>query len=261
MANTPNYNFIISTGSDIVNPLTQIFPNFTSLDSILKGVENKTIGTATELKTGTVHALTRADQDAPMFRFQATSNFETNDTFTVDGLQVSALDVAGQALANGAFIIGSMVLCELRDNLLTVYVSGSSDAETLEGHAASYFATASDLATVDGKADANKVLIDALTSDLSDMVRIAFVDASIEVTGAYNVTEFFDISTYYSGKIPSTHKNVIYLGALCIATPNNPSHTPWYECYVAGTTIGITNHYNATLTNTLYVRLFYIYIL
>lgn len=169
MANTPNYNFIISNGSDIVNPLTQIFPNFTSLDSILKGVEDKTIGTATELKTGTVHALTRADQDAPMFRFQATSNFETNDTFTVDGLQVSALDVAGRALANGAFIIGSMVLCELRDNLLTVYVSGSGDADTLDGHDSSYFATATDLATVDGKADANKVLIDALTSDLTQI--------------------------------------------------------------------------------------------
>lgn len=178
MANTPNYNFNISTGNDLVNPLTQIFPNFELLDTILRGVEDKTIGVATELKTGTVHGITRSDTGASMFRFQATGNFETNDTFTVDGLQVSALDVSGQSLSNGAFVIGSMVLCELRDNLLTVYVSGSADAQTLEGHPASYFGTKTEVDAVDDKADANNLLIQALTQKVEELGEMELIGHS-----------------------------------------------------------------------------------
>lgn len=167
---TANYDLIICEGTDVVNPLTQIFPNFTSLDDILRNIANTGITTATELVSGTVHALVRTDPNVSVFRFQATSNFTGGETFTVDGAQVSALDVSGETLRTGAYIIGSMVLCELRDTLLTVYVSGSSNAETLGGHSASYFATAADLATVDGKVDANKTLIDGLTEDLNALV-------------------------------------------------------------------------------------------
>lgn len=161
---TTNYNFIIGEGSDVVNPLTQIFPNFTSLDDILRSIANTGITTATELVTGTVHALTRTDANVSVFRFQATGNFTAGETFTVDGAQVTALDVSGETLRTGAYIIGSMVLCELRDTLLTVYTSGSTDAATLEGHSASYFASASDLVTVDNKTNANALLIGGLTT-------------------------------------------------------------------------------------------------
>ena len=131
---TTNYNLIIGEGSDVVNPLTQIFPNFTSLDDILRNIADSGITTATELVTGTVHALTRTDTHVSVFRFQATSNYTSGETFTVDGVQVTALDVSGEALRTGAYIVGSMVLCELRDTLLTVYTSGGTDARTLEGH-------------------------------------------------------------------------------------------------------------------------------
>ena len=166
---TTNYNLIIGEGSDVVNPLTQIFPNFTSLDDILRNIADSGITTATELVTGTVHALTRTDTHVSVFRFQATSNYTSGETFTVDGVQVTALDVSGEALRTGAYIVGSMVLCELRDTLLTVYTSGGTDARTLEGHPASYFATNSALNTVDDKADANKLLIDGLTLDLNQV--------------------------------------------------------------------------------------------
>ena len=166
MNQTANYNFNVPVGSDVVNPLVQDFPNWSNLDTILRNIANTGIVTATHTKTGTIHTLTFSDTTVPMIRFQATADFSTNDTFTVNGVSVSALTVAGESLPDGAFVIGSMVLCELRDNLLTVYSSGS-DASTLEGHPASYFATASDLQTVDGKADANKVLIDQINADLS----------------------------------------------------------------------------------------------
>lgn len=162
MNQTTNYNFNVPVGSDVVNPLVQDFPNWTSLDTILKNISETGVGTATHTKAGTVHTITLADDDIPMFRFQATGDFDLNDSIVVDGIPVSALMVSGEALPDGAFVIGSMVLCELRDTLLTVYTSGTN-ANTLEGHAASYFATASDLSTVDGKADANKILIDNLS--------------------------------------------------------------------------------------------------
>lgn len=173
MNQTTNYNFNVPVGSDVVNPLVQDFPNWTSLDSILRNIANTGITTATHTKSGTIHTLSFTDTTVPMIRFQATADFNTNDTFTVNGLSVSALTVAGESLPDGAFVIGSMVLCELRDNLLTVYSSGS-DASTLEGHPASYFATDSDLQTVDGKADANKILIDQLESDVSDLEKNNF---------------------------------------------------------------------------------------
>lgn len=178
MNQTSNYGFNVPVGADIVNPLVQDFPNWESLDSILRNVANTGVVTATHTKTGTIHTLTFIDTTVPMIRFQATADFNTNDTFTVNGLSVSALTVSGEALPDGAFVIGSMVLCELRDNLLTVYASGS-DASTLEGHPASYFATASDLQTVDGKADANKALIDQLDGDLS-----AYLDHATQVDSA-----------------------------------------------------------------------------
>lgn len=205
MEQTTNYGFNVPIGSDLVNPLVQDFPNWTNLDTLLRNIANTGIGTANEVKTGTVHALTRADDLIPVFRFQATSNFETNDTFTVDGQQVSALSVDGQTLRNGAYVIGSMVLCELRDNLLTVYISGSTDAATLEGHSASYFATVSDLQTVDDKTDANKVLIDQIEDDLSGK-NITFTNTSTRTPQYVNcqrVGNMCNISIYFPAGTPS----------------------------------------------------------
>lgn len=143
---TTNYGYNISEGTDLVNPLTDIFPNFTAIDGDLKGVSDEAITTATELKTGTVHALTRSDADREAIRFTATSNYTAGETFTVDGTQVTALTTSGEALTTGAYIIGSEVFCILKGTLLTMYVSQNiTDADTLDGHDSTYFATDSDM--------------------------------------------------------------------------------------------------------------------
>lgn len=167
---TTNYGWNISEGTDIVNPLTDIFPNFESQDTDLKNVSNCSIGTATELKTGTVHALTRDDSGKDVFKFTATSNFTAGDTFTVDGDQVSALTTAGEQLQTGCYIIGSEVLVLKKGTLLTMYVS-SDNAVTLDGHSASYFATASDLSNTDGDVSAlsTKVGTATLTTTAPDL--------------------------------------------------------------------------------------------
>lgn len=144
---TTNYGFNISEGTDLVNPLTDIFPNFEDIDTDLKDVSDSAVGTATELLTGTVHALVRSDSDRNVFTFTATSNFEAGETFTLDGVQVTALTPDGQTLSTGCYIIGSEVLVAVKGTLMTVYVNPSKalDSDKLDGHDSTYYATASDV--------------------------------------------------------------------------------------------------------------------
>lgn len=164
---TTNYGFHISEGTDLVNPLTDIFPNFEDIDTDLKGVSDSAVGTATELLTGTVHALVRSDSDRNVFTFTATSNFEAGETFTLDGVQVTALTPDGQTLSTGCYIIGSEVLVAVKGTLMTVYVNPSKalDSDKLDGHDSTYYATASDVSDLSSNVSAlsSKVGIGTLT--------------------------------------------------------------------------------------------------
>lgn len=151
MITTEHYNLSQYEGPDKVNPLTVDAQNIAKIDNALFGIQNTAIPTAAELKTGTIHALTRNKPDAAMFRFVATAAWAAGDTCTVDGTQVSTLLTNGEALPDGAWVINSNVLCCLVGTVLTVFTSAPSgggptqiDANTLEGHPASYFAVASD---------------------------------------------------------------------------------------------------------------------
>ena len=115
-----HYNLNLAEGTDLVNPLTVDVPNYQTIDSTMFANEQAGVGTATELKSGTIHAITRANQNTDTFKFRATSNFVTGDTFTVDGTVVTALNVNGSSLTGGCFIIGSEVLCTLNGTQLTV---------------------------------------------------------------------------------------------------------------------------------------------
>ena len=124
---TTNYGFNIADGSDTVNLLTQCYPNFTSLDSILYPIEQSGTTTATVTKVGTAHQIVRVNSNCNMFRFVATANYAAGDTFTVDGASVTATSVSGEALPAGAFVINQSVLCILNGSVLTVLAGGSSD--------------------------------------------------------------------------------------------------------------------------------------
>lgn len=127
MTQTTNYGFNIVEGTDLVNPLTQLNPNFTALDADLKAVADLTIDNATCIKTGTVHAVTRTNQNAKVFRFTATGNWNTGDTMTVDGAIVSVFTTDGSAPSDGCFIINTEVLAVIQGSRVTLFVS-STDA-------------------------------------------------------------------------------------------------------------------------------------
>lgn len=158
MTRTTNYDLIVVEGGDKVNLLTQMNPNTEKIDEVMKANENSGIQIATELLSGTVHAITRTVPSASMFKFTAVSNYTAGDTFTVDGVQVTALLTSGEALGTGAYIIGSEVLCNLKDTLLTVYTQGGTvkladDSEKLGGNLPEYYAKQSELNIVKNTAD------------------------------------------------------------------------------------------------------------
>lgn len=175
MQTTDNLGLKLYEGTDLFNPLVVENPNCETLDEVIKAISDQAVGSATELVTGTVHALTRGldDTDRDVFIFTATSNFTAGDTFTLDGQQVSALTVAGTPLASGCYIIGSSVLVHKRDTLLTFYVSETTakDAEKLGGELPSYYAADSDLDAVaaDVRALATKVGTAVLTTQAPDL--------------------------------------------------------------------------------------------
>lgn len=146
MRKSENFDLNLYEGTDIFNPLTTDVPNYEKIDAQMEKNYNLSVGKATELKTGTVHALTRENADCPMIHFTATSNFTSNDTFTVDGVQVSALLVDGSTLPTNCYIIGSEVICYLKGTLLTFFLSGSvsKDSEKLGGELPNYYAKQED---------------------------------------------------------------------------------------------------------------------
>ncbi len=142
MRNTVNFNLTIPDGSDNVNILTQITPNFETIDGIMKENENAGVQVATVLYSNNIHAITRTKDDASVMRFTATSRFTLGDTFTVDGVQVTALAPTGEQLPDGAFIVGSEVLAILKGTLLTIFAGAkATDSAKLNGQKASYYAT------------------------------------------------------------------------------------------------------------------------
>ena len=177
MQNTENFNLKVYDGEDLFNPLTVENVNMNAIDTQMKKNENHAVGDATELVSGTVHAITRLTPDAPMLRFTATSRFTAGDTFTVDGVQVSALTVSGEQLPDGAYIIGSEVLAYLKGTLLTVFTSQGTlatakNALKLGGNDPEYYATASAVQTAQETATAAGNLANEVNNSLDELLNV-----------------------------------------------------------------------------------------
>lgn len=123
MQYTTNYNLITVEGTDVVNPLVQMNPNFTDIDSIMKANADATVARATCTKTGTTHAVTTTNSDAAMQRFTATGNWETGDTMTIDGVSVSVYLPDGTAPQTGCFVINSEVIIAINGTRVTLYAA------------------------------------------------------------------------------------------------------------------------------------------
>lgn len=129
MQHTPNFNLNLPEGTDLWNYLTQTNPNFATLDTLLKSIQDGTVTTATEVASGTAHAITRTLPDANVIRFTATSAWTIGDTMTIDGTPVTVVKPNGANLQTGDYIIGSEVLGVLRATQFTVYLGAPSSLD------------------------------------------------------------------------------------------------------------------------------------
>lgn len=196
--NTPNFGFNIAEGTDTVNLLTQCYPNFTSLDSILQAIKETGVTTSVATRTGTNFAVVRTDTDCNVLRFVATANYVSGDTFTVDGVAVTATTPAGTALPGGAFVINQSVLAILNSSVLTVFAGGASDPDASD---VDYDNSGSGLTATDVQAAIDELLTEIvtlntkvnveLTASLSaGATSVTFTDAKITATAKLML--FFD---------------------------------------------------------------------
>lgn len=235
MTNTENFNLNIPEGSDKVNLLTQYNPNFEDIDEQMKTNLDQSVTIATEIKSGTIHALNRKDSDSAMIRFKATSRFDVGDTFTVDGVQVSALLTSGEQLPDGAYIIGSEVLCVLVGTLLTFYISGAvnaQDSAKLGGELPSHYATAEEVERVSQTATAAGEQASKNAADISQLTPLTNINTSNSkvLPIAYNTTNEYVAETDGYLKLTQIYNSASYVilnlvtpGGKIVATINHTS--------------------------------------
>ena len=125
MQYTTNYNLITVEGTDVVNPLVQMNPNFTDIDAAMFANKQATIGSASEIVSGTVHAITRANPDSNYFRYTATGNWTTGDSMSVDGVTVSVFLTDGTTPGTGAYVINSEVFGMISGSRVTLFLATS----------------------------------------------------------------------------------------------------------------------------------------
>lgn len=172
MTTTTNYNLNIVEGTDVVNPLVQFNPNFTSIDGIMKNNADASIDRATCVKSGTNHAVTRSNTDASVFRFTATGNWDTGDTMTVDTVPVSVYTPNGSALLTGAFVINTEVLASIQGTRVVIYTA-NTQATSIDASDVVYDNTVSGLSStnaqgaIDELRTAGNILYDNTVSGLS----------------------------------------------------------------------------------------------
>lgn len=128
---TTNFNLNKPEGTDLYNHLTIDNPNMDIIDGAMQANKLASIGAATELVSGTVHAITRSDSNQNIFKFKATGDFHEGDTFTVDGISVSAYTTAGQQLLEEAYVLSAEVICMLDGNNLWVLTNKVPDASEI----------------------------------------------------------------------------------------------------------------------------------
>lgn len=149
MTNTNHFNLNKPEGSDLYNHLTIDNPNMDIIDAAMYDNEIHSVGDAAELKSGSVHSITRMNGDTSVFKFTATSDFVAGETFTLDGEQVTVYTTDAQPLPTNAYRIGATVLCAVSGSVVTMYVQAApaiaQDSEKLGGQLPDYYGKASDV--------------------------------------------------------------------------------------------------------------------
>ena len=219
MQQTTNYNLNLPEGTDVVNPLVDYNPNFSTIDSAMKANADRTVGRATCIKSGTTHVVTRSNTGSNIINFTATGDWNEGDTMTIDSTIVSVFLPDGSAALDGAYLINSEVFGILNGTRFTLY----SNITELTAAATSYNNTGSGL-------NANNVqdAIDEVKSEINSL-------ASNQALNSFGTAVSLTLDTDYT--CPSDG----YFTILCYQTAVN---------YAFGYVNGATLMLNATSQNS-----------
>ena len=209
---TPNYGLNIAEGTDTVNLLTQCYPNFSSLDSIIKGIADTGVTTASETKSGTVHQLVRSNTDCNIFRFTATSNFTTGDSFTVDGTPVTGVTVSGAGLQTGDFVINSNVLAIVNGGILTLFAGGA--ISTLAAQDVTYDNTGSGLSATDVQDAIDEIVSDIPTGFAATAISYDNSGSGLTATNAQDAIDEIAAALPSSGSVSVTNDGTLTAGQM-----------------------------------------------
>jgi hypothetical protein len=217
MTNTPNFNFTIAEGTDTVNLLTQLYPNFTSLDTILQAIKESGTTTAVTTKVGTVHQIVRNVADCNVIRWVATANYAAGDTFTVDGNAVTATAMDGTALPAGAFVINQSVLAILNSGVLTIV--GVPGVSSVAAQDVTYDNSGSGLTATDVQDAVDEVAnaIDVVAGNVNTYVSGTILAGNTTITlndAAILTTSFIDI--YFKDKLITPTSVSVTTGSITI---------------------------------------------
>ena len=194
---TTNFGLKKYEGTDLFNPLTFENPNTDDIDAAMFYNKQHNCVDATELTTGTVHAITKTDLDSPLFSFSATSVYHYGDTFTLNGSPVTALLTSGEVLPEGAYVIGSRVLGFVSGggSLITFYVMKTTDLAPINNIIGNK--------DISGIADGTLTgAVDMLNTNLANKyIKTRFVEKTVTIPAATNnfavsfATELADIDS------------------------------------------------------------------
>ena len=127
---TTNYGLYKPEATDTYNHLVYDNPNMDTIDATMKDNSDHAIDSATCIKTGTVHSVTRTNPSCAVFRFTATGDWNTGDTMNVDGTPVSVFLPNGAAAINGAYVINTEVIASIVGTRVTL-LTNAADASNI----------------------------------------------------------------------------------------------------------------------------------
>lgn len=224
MTTTTNYGYTVITGTDSpVNIQNDIAPNFTAIDGDLKDVSDAAITAATHTVAGSVHQLMRDDADRNVLYFVATGDMVAGDTFTVDGVTVTARLVNGESLATGSFKINNNVFGILVGTVLNLFVPGA----TATASGITYDNTGSGLTATDVQDAIDEVQsnVEAVDDNVSTYVSGIITAGTTSITlsnAAIQTTSFIDI--YFWDVILAPTAVTVSAGSVTIDIPAQASN-------------------------------------
>ena len=225
MTTTTNYGYTVITGSDSpVNIQNDIAPNFTAIDGDLKDVSDAAITVATHTVAGSVHQLVCDDADRNVLYFVATGDMVAGDTFTVDGVTVTARLVNGESLATGSFKINNNVFGILVGTVLNLFVPGA----TATASGTTYDNTGSGLSATDVQDAIDEVQsnIEAVDANVSTYATGIITAGTTSITinnAAIQTTSFIDI--YFWDTLLAPDSVSVSTGSITITIPAQATNT------------------------------------